>query len=91
MNLPAGLPILETLATLPDEDAARCWSILERHERVGAERAAVMPGVEHCLDQLARRGLRTAVVTRNSRGRRKERCCGSNTASIRCCPAKTGR
>jgi HAD superfamily hydrolase (TIGR01509 family) len=67
MDLPPGVPVLEALEAMPPGDAARCRDILQRHERAGAERATLMPGVDHFLEQLEERQLRTAVVTRNSR------------------------
>lgn len=67
MGLPAGRPILESLAGLPEADLARCNAILHRHEMAGADRAIPLPGVIEFLDELQRRGLRRAVVTRNSR------------------------
>lgn len=67
MGLPAGLPILEALSQLPECEAARCHEILHRHEREGAERAQLMPGVREFVQELARRGIRQAVLTRNSR------------------------
>ncbi|HEX3999569.1 MAG TPA: HAD family hydrolase [Pirellulales bacterium] len=67
MRLPSGVPLLETIAELPPEDRLRCHEILHRHELAGAARAELMPGVGMFLDSLAERGLRRAVVTRNSR------------------------
>jgi HAD superfamily hydrolase (TIGR01509 family) len=67
MGLPRGAPILETLATMPPQAARRCWEIVERHELAGAERAVPFPGVVDCLETLAARGVRLAVLTRNSR------------------------
>lgn len=67
MRLPDGVPLLETIAELPADDRARCNEILHRHELAGAARAELMPGVGLFLDRLRERGLRSAVVTRNSR------------------------
>jgi HAD superfamily hydrolase (TIGR01509 family) len=66
MELPPG-PILEALAHLPEPRASECRRILERHELHGAQRATLMPGVAAFLDLLRHRGLRTALITRNSR------------------------
>jgi HAD superfamily hydrolase (TIGR01509 family) len=66
MELPPG-PILESLAKLPEPRASHCRQILERHELAGAHRATLMPGIAAFLDQLRDRGLRTALMTRNSR------------------------
>jgi phosphoglycolate phosphatase len=67
MGLPTGRPILESLAELPEADLARCHAILHQHELAGADRAMPLPGVIDFLDELQRRGLKRAVVTRNSR------------------------
>ena len=67
MGLPERTPILEALAKLPPEDAAQHWKILDRHEMEGVRRAELMPGVRELLAELARRKVRTAVFTRNSR------------------------
>ena len=68
MDLPPGVPILETLATLPAERVAHCWKILERHEMQGVERAELIPGIPELLAILKQKQVRTAVFTRNSRG-----------------------
>jgi len=67
MGLPQGRPILESLAGLPSTDLDRCHAVLHRHELAGAERARPLPGVVEFLRDLQRRGLRRAIVTRNSR------------------------
>jgi len=67
MRLTDGRPVLEALAELPPEEAARCREILHRHERDGADRAVLMPGVPEFLARLDARGVRRAVWTRNSR------------------------
>jgi HAD superfamily hydrolase (TIGR01509 family) len=67
MGLPPGRPILESLAGLPSAEVDRCHAILHRHELAGAERAQPLPGVVDFLADLQRRGVRRAIVTRNSR------------------------
>jgi HAD superfamily hydrolase (TIGR01549 family) len=67
MELPAGMAILEALATLPEAHAERCRIILERHEREGAERSQLLPGVRELLEAVTRERWHQAVVTRNSR------------------------
>jgi len=67
MGLPEKQPILEALAHLTEPRRSECWAILERHEREGAERATLMPGVAELMDSLAERDLRRAVFTRNGR------------------------
>jgi HAD superfamily hydrolase (TIGR01509 family) len=67
IGLPHGTPLLEAVASLSGDKAARAWAILERHERQGAAIATVIPGVRELLDELHRRNIRVAVVTRNGR------------------------
>jgi HAD superfamily hydrolase (TIGR01509 family) len=67
MRLPPRQPILEAIAQLPAEEGRRCLEILRRHEMEGAARATPMPDVDRLLSLLAQRGLRRAVLTRNSR------------------------
>jgi HAD superfamily hydrolase (TIGR01549 family) len=67
MELPPQMPILEALERLPAPHAQRCQEILHRHELAGAERAALLPGVAELIEVLNARGIRQAIVTRNSR------------------------
>jgi HAD superfamily hydrolase (TIGR01509 family) len=67
MGIPAGHPILESLIGLSEQDRRRCDDVLHRHELAGAQRAVPLPGVIEFLLELQRRGLRRAIVTRNSR------------------------
>jgi len=67
MGLARGLPLLEAIAAVEAEIAARCHAILLEHERRGAQRATLYPGVAPFIDELAARGWRRAVFTRNSR------------------------
>lgn len=67
MGLPRGQPLLEALAELPPPRAQACWAILARHEQQGAQRARLMPGAAELVAALQARGVRQAVLTRNSR------------------------
>ena len=67
IGLSFGTPLLEAVAALSGDEAARAWAILERHERQGASIATVIPGVRELLDELHRRDVRVAIVTRNGR------------------------
>ena len=67
MELPPGQAILEALAHLPPERAARCREILHRHELEGADRATLLPGVAELFAVMERRGWLAAIATRNSR------------------------
>ena len=68
LGLPAGQPILEALALIPSgTEKDRCLAILRDHELKGADRATLMPGVANFLIELAQRGLKRGILTRNSR------------------------
>ncbi|WP_425614554.1 HAD family hydrolase [Anatilimnocola sp. NA78] len=67
MQLPPQMAILEALTKLPAPHAARCQEILDRHERAGAARSQLLPGVADLLAEVKRRRWHQAIVTRNSR------------------------
>ncbi len=72
MGFSPGTPVLEGIAALDAEDAARCWAILEEHERAGCQRATCMPGAAELLAELAAQGFHRGLLTRNSRRFTKE-------------------
>jgi HAD superfamily hydrolase (TIGR01549 family) len=67
MQLPAGAPILETMATLGDARRIECERILIRHEARAAADSSLNPGCRDLLRFIDSRGLAPAVITRNSR------------------------
>lgn len=67
MELPPQMAILEALTKLPEAHANRCREILDRHERAGAERSQLLPGVREVLESVTRERWQQAIVTRNSR------------------------
>jgi HAD superfamily hydrolase (TIGR01509 family) len=74
IGLPPGATILEAMDTLSEAERARANLILDRHEAEAADRSRLLPGARELLDWLRARGIRTAVLTRNSR-RSVERAC----------------
>jgi len=60
-------PILEYMARVDDAERARAAAILDRHERRAAAVCDLAEGVRALLAFLGRKGIRTAVLTRNSR------------------------
>jgi HAD superfamily hydrolase (TIGR01509 family) len=74
IGLPPGASILEAMDRFSESERARANWILERHEAEAARRSRLMPGAGELLDWLRARGIRTAVLTRNSR-RSAERAC----------------
>ena len=67
IGLPLGTPLLEAMDQLPAADRAAAWDVLDRHERAAAATAEVIPGVRDFLTWLDGRGVKRAVLTRNSR------------------------
>jgi len=67
MDLPRDQPILEAIERLPPERAAWCHTVLHRHELAGAERSALLPGVQDFLNHPQVAALPVAIATRNSR------------------------
>jgi HAD superfamily hydrolase (TIGR01509 family) len=72
IGLPRGTPVIEGVLALPQGESAAAWEIVKRHERIGAETATVMPGVRELLEELRRREIRVAIVTRNGRSFARE-------------------
>jgi phosphoglycolate phosphatase len=59
--------ILERMATLPAHERLRADGILERHETLAALGAEPMEGIRELLEWMGAGGLRSGLVTRNSR------------------------
>ncbi|MBI1248928.1 HAD-IA family hydrolase [bacterium] len=67
MGLTAGLPILEQLSRLTDDDRRTKEEILHRHEFAGADRARLIEGAQPLLEAIRQQGRLMAILTRNSR------------------------
>jgi len=67
IGLPPAIPILEAIDALSNAERSRARAILDRHEAAVAERSCLMPGARDLLAHLRRRGIKVAVLTRNSR------------------------
>jgi len=67
LGLPFGTPLLEAMDRLPAADRTAAWAVLDRHEQAAVAGAEVLPGVLDFLAWLDTRGLKRAVLTRNSR------------------------
>jgi len=67
IGLPPGATILEAMDTLSEAERTRAGAILDRHEAEAADRSRLLPGAGELLDWLRAQGIRTAVLTRNSR------------------------
>lgn len=67
MGLPDGQPILEALAAMPAVRRRDAESVLLRHEDEAARLSTLSTGCSELLSWLAAAGVRTGIVTRNSR------------------------
>jgi HAD superfamily hydrolase (TIGR01509 family) len=59
--------ILHYICGLEEPERSRKWAILERHEAEQTERAVLRDGMRELLGLLKGRGVRSALVTNNSR------------------------
>lgn len=67
LGLPEGVGILEALAALPPEEAARKHTVLADWEMSIAERAEAEPDAVRLVEALVARGARLGIFTRNGR------------------------
>jgi phosphoglycolate phosphatase-like HAD superfamily hydrolase len=68
MGLPTGVPILESLTSVPDgPDRDRMLATMRIHELRGADEAVLFDGVIEFLNHIQELGICAAVLTRNSR------------------------
>jgi HAD superfamily hydrolase (TIGR01509 family) len=65
-GVPAGRPVLEHLAALPEAERRRAEAVLVGHERRAAAECVLMDGAREVIEALRARGLKTALLTRNS-------------------------
>jgi len=61
------VPILSYLSGLAEPERSRKWAILGRYEDEATERAVLKRGMRRFLGFLESRGIRTALITNNSR------------------------
>lgn len=68
LQAPEGVGLLEYIDGLPTADArSAALAVVHRHEMAGAAEATWIPGAKQALHTLHQAGLRTGIVTRNSR------------------------
>jgi len=63
---PPGRPVLEYMAEMPAHERRRVEAVLTRHERRASQECRLREGVMDTLNELRRRGYKTALLTRNS-------------------------
>lgn len=68
LKLPAGKPILETIAELPADEAQRISKALDEMEYGIASKATAQPHAEELLTILERNNCQLGIVTRNGHG-----------------------
>ena len=59
-------PILEALAEMSGPARAEAEAVLHRHEELAAAESTLNPGCRDVLEWIDARGIRTALITRNS-------------------------
>ncbi len=62
-----GKPILSHLQDLNEPEKSKKWRILEKHENEATARAKLKKGMQQFLIFLQEKGIKTALVTNNSR------------------------
>jgi phosphoglycolate phosphatase len=67
LGVASGTPLLEFLDNLAEPQRSAVWEIVDRHERNAAAVAELHSGVAEFLAWLDARGIRRAVLSRNSR------------------------
>jgi len=67
MGIASGAAVLEAIADLPPEEAARCHVILHKHEHEGGLKAVPIAGAAEFVRRADELGLHRALWTRNSR------------------------
>ena len=68
MGLPEGVPILEALSAQPEGPLRdQMQQTMHRHELRGADEAVLYEGVVEFLSHVQERGIKAALLTRNSR------------------------
>jgi len=67
IGLPDGRPILEALEHLAPADRARAEAVIDRHESEAVRASRLLPGAADLVAWLRARGLKVALLTRNSR------------------------
>lgn len=72
IGLPEGRPILEALAHLSPEARRRAEAVVDRHEAEAVRASLLLPGAADLLAWLRARGLKVALLTRNSRASVRE-------------------
>ena len=68
LGLPEGKPILESLAELPADDAAKINAQLDALEYRIADEATAQPGADALLKALKASGASLGILTRNGKG-----------------------
>jgi HAD superfamily hydrolase (TIGR01509 family) len=68
IGMPQDQAILEYLEEHPDADfVAKAMEIVHHHEREGALRATLIPGIDQLIEVLKQKNIHTGVLTRNSK------------------------
>jgi HAD superfamily hydrolase (TIGR01509 family) len=66
IGMPADVDMLGFIESLPTEQQASAYQVLERHEMRAAEHCVLFDGAAEVIGKLRRQGIGTALLTRNS-------------------------
>jgi HAD superfamily hydrolase (TIGR01549 family) len=66
-GVPGERPVLEHLSAAGEAERRRILEVLERHEAAEAEACESAPGAAEVIEAVRARGLKTAILSRNSR------------------------
>ncbi len=66
-DVPEGITVLEFLDRADGPQRDKALRVLRAHERRAAEQCALLPAAKRVLEELRGRGLKLALLTRNSR------------------------
>lgn len=67
LGIDGQMGILESIAQMPPERASLARECLAAHELAAAQKAAPLPGAMEILAEIGRAGLKSALLTRNTR------------------------
>ncbi len=67
IGVPSGNDLLVQIEAMDPADRRRAHAVIERHEADAARAAELNPGAAELLEHLADRGVKMALLTRNSR------------------------
>jgi HAD superfamily hydrolase (TIGR01549 family) len=71
---PDEIYLLEKMLEMPDKERKRAFNILEKYEREAVEKSELNDGAKEILDELKRKNIKTALLTRNTHKSIRDSC-----------------